>query len=101
MRDYEQKMALLRERNAREEAASAARRKKEAVGPGPSSTARRKKEARGPGPSVAKLLRQLDLRSQRIKAEQQKQHWGTGPLKEWESEQAPYKLETPDPHEKE
>lgn len=89
MRDYEQRMARLRERNTREEAASAARRLQD-----------RKARAQA-GPSVAKLLRQLDLRSQRRKAEQQKQHWGTGPLKEWESEQQPYKVETPDPFEKE
>jgi hypothetical protein len=85
MKDYEPKMARLRERKAREEEASAARRKKEAV---------------NPGPSVATVLRQLDSRSRSMRTKQQNQHWGTGPLKEWESEQAPYKVATPDPYEK-
>lgn len=84
MENYEQKMARLREK-AREETASAVRAK----------------EALDSGPSAAKVLRQLDRRTQRIRAKQQKQHWGAGPLKEWESEQVPYKVETPDPYEKE
>ena len=80
---------------ARLEKASAAKRKLE------EASAVRRKDALDSGPSVAKVLRQLDRRSQRIKAMQQEQHWGTGPLKEWESEQVPYKVETPDPYEKE
>src|ERR1019366_4398577 len=64
------------------EQCASARRKKGAE----EDSAVRRKEALDSGPSAAKVLRQLDRRMQRIKAKQQKQHWGTRPLKEWESE---------------